>query len=83
MGQNKEFIVYYKTFKKGLKVQVSAKNRAEAIKIVKDSIKIIKVDQVFNPEIPFDKILKDTSFISMFISGWAGIFRRIKKLFVK
>lgn len=82
MDQNREFVVYYKTYKKGLKVHVNAKNRAEAIKIVKNSIRIIKVDEVFNQEASFNNILKDTSFVNMFKRGCGRIFKIIKKLFI-
>jgi predicted nucleotidyltransferase len=86
MAGIKKYTVYYKTFKKGLKVTVDATNRGEAMRIVRDSVQIIRVDAVPSAaavETPFSEVLKKTGFVSMTIRGWKSIFNKIKKLFVR
>jgi hypothetical protein len=77
-----KYRVYYKTYKKGLMVDVDAVNRAEAIRMVRDSVSIIKVQNMGVTEAKFDDIRPSFNIFTLWKRGWAIIWNKFKNLFV-
>jgi len=91
-GTKRKYTVYYKTYNKGLKVEVEAESREEAIKIVKDSISIIEVysNQLYGTlrkveslqtEYTVDQISNVSIMGTLWISGVMSIGRRFSNFF--
>jgi len=80
VSNKRKYTVYYKTYNKGLKVEVEAGSREEAIKLVKGSISIIKVESL-QTEYTVNQISNISIISTLWISGVKSIGRRFINFF--